>query len=89
MIMSAILCVVTGDVPQNMFEVAVEIFNLVSHPPVYDYGIETADTYARIYWKSLEYEEDAESSRKLAIYMIREYCSQRKWEEAECRKTVS
>lgn len=89
LIMSAVLCVMTDDIPQNLFEVAREIFRLVSYPPVYDYDSEKADTYARIYWKSLEYEEDAQSSRELAIYMIREYCSQRKWEEAEYRKTVS
>lgn len=77
LIMSAIVCVMTDDVPQTMYEVANQIYTLVSYPPEFKLESKKMDPYATFYWKSWEYEENVESSRDLAIYIIKEYCEQR------------
>ena len=61
--MSAVVInVMTEDVPQTMYEVANQIYVLVSYPPEFNMEIEKMDRYATLYWKSWEYEEKVESS---------------------------
>ena len=89
MIMSAVVCVMTEDVPQTMYEVANQVYSLVSYPPEFNTENGKMDSYATLYWKSWEYEENVESSRDLAIYIIKEYCEQRMWMEEKYSRTVS
>lgn len=89
LIMSAVVCVMTEDVPQTMYEVANQVYSLVSYPPEFNTENGKMDSYATLYWKSWEYEENVESSRDLAIYIIKEYCEQRMWMEEKYSRTVS
>ena len=89
LIMSAVVCVMTDDVPQTMYEVANQVYSLVSYPPEFNTENKKMDNYATLYWKCWEYEENVESSRDLAIYIIKEYCEQRMWMEEKYSITVS
>lgn len=80
-------CYRTGQILERfMYD---QVYSLVSYPPEFNTENGKMDSYATLYWKSWEYEENVESSRDLAIYIIKEYCEQRMWMEEKYSRTVS
>lgn len=89
LIMSAVLSVMSDDIPQNMYEVARTMQSIVSNPPDSECRKGREDTYVTVYWKSLNYEIDSGHSAELALYILQEYCRQWIWEEQCCHSAVS